>query len=235
LTFGRAADAEVRLSRVGLDRDGHTTLTLEWRGGSQDIALGYVGEHHAMNAAAAAAAALGLGLPLGDVADVLRASTPLSKWRMEVRTSPQGVVVVNDSYNANPDSMRAAVKALVDIAVRRSDARTVAVLGEMCELGDASQAEHEEMGRLVAGMGVARLVVVGEAARPMFDAARGDVSWGGTAEFAEDPDQALSLIGGALVQGDVVLVKASRAAGLEGLAAALVAGALPDTRTDGGQ
>ena len=218
LTFGRAARADVRWSRVGLDADGHPTLRLHWRGASTDIALRYVGEHHAANAAAAAAVALGLGLDLGEVA-----------------TSPDGVVVVNDAYNANPDSMRAAVRALVDITERRTGARAIAVLGEMRELGDASRGEHEVLGRFVAGLGVARLVVVGDEARPMFEAAGHDASWGGTAEFATDTDEALRLVRGALRRGDVVLVKASRAAGLEGLAAALVAGERPNTRTDGGR
>ncbi len=235
LTFGRADGAEVRLSRVGLDGHGHTSLTLEWRGLSHDITLGYVGEHHAMNAAAAAAVALGLGVPPDDVADVLRATTPLSKWRMEVATSPDGVTVVNDSYNANPDSVRAAVKALVDLADRRAAARTVAVLGEMCELGDASRDQHELVGRLVAASGVGRLVVVGETARPVLEAAERDPAWGGSAVFAADPEQALQILRGELRRGDVVLVKASRATGLEGLAAALVAESGPDTRTDGGR
>ncbi len=145
---------------------------------------------------------------------------------MEVSTRPDGIVVVNDAYNANPDSMRAAVSALVGIADRRPGSRTVAVLGEMRELGDASRLEHEKLGRLVAALGIARLVVVGELARPMVEAARGDVAWHGTAEFADDSAHALALLRGALHEGDVVLVKASRAAGLEGLAAALAAGEL---------
>ena len=235
LTFGRAARADVRWSRVGLDADGHPTLRLHWRGASTDIALRYVGEHHAANAAAAAAVALGLGLDLDEVATALGEARPLSRWRMEVATSPEGVVVVNDAYNANPDSMRAAVRALVDIAERRTGARAIAVLGEMRELGDASRGEHEVLGRFVAGLGVARLVVVGDEARPMFEAAGHDASWGGTAEFATDTDEALRLVRGELRRGDVVLVKASRAAGLEGLAAALVAGERPNTRMDGGR
>jgi UDP-N-acetylmuramoyl-tripeptide--D-alanyl-D-alanine ligase len=105
----------------------------------------------------------------------------------------------------------------------------------MRELGDATRLEHEELGRLVAAVGVDRLVAVGESARPMVDAAAGDRSWRGSAEFAGDAEQALALVRGALREGDVVLVKASRAAGLEGLAAALVAQALPTTGMDGGR
>jgi UDP-N-acetylmuramoyl-tripeptide--D-alanyl-D-alanine ligase len=235
LTFGRAESADLRLTSAGVDGDGHTRLRLEWRGEVRDITLGYVGEHHAMNAAAATAAALGLGLRLDDAAESLDGATPQSKWRMAVATSPDGVVVINDAYNANPDSMRAAVKALADIASHRPGARTVAVLGEMRELGDASSFEHQELGRLVAATGVERLVVVGEAARPMIGAARADRSWAGTAEFAADPEQALSLMRDALREGDVVLVKASRATGLEGLAAALLTGWPRQTRTDRGR
>ncbi len=235
MTFGRSEGSDMRLSGVGLDDQGHTTLRLEHHGAVRDLVLGYVGEHQAMNAAAAAAGAIGLGLSMDAVADALTGARPQSKWRMEVATSPDGVVVVNDAYNANPDSMRAALSGLVQIAERRPGAGTVALLGEMRELGDASRQEHEDLGRLVAGLGIGHLVVVGDVARPMVEAARGDASWPGTADFAESAEQALVLVRGALREGDVVLVKASRAAGLEGLAADLVAGALPKTRTDGGR
>ncbi|MEJ7629690.1 MAG: UDP-N-acetylmuramoyl-tripeptide--D-alanyl-D-alanine ligase [Nocardioidaceae bacterium] len=235
LTFGRSQNADLRLARVGLDAHGHATLRLEWRGTSTDVTLTYVGEHQAANAAAAAAAALAAGLDLDVVGRALESARQLSRWRMDVGTDPEGRVVINDAYNANPDSMRAAVKALVDIAARRGRGRTVAVLGEMRELGDTSRLEHETMGRFVAGLGVAHLVVVGEAARPMYEAAAGAPSWEGAAEFAVDSDEGLGLARGALQENDVVLVKASRAAGLEGLAAALLAGEQPTTRTDGGR
>ncbi|MEP6651516.1 MAG: UDP-N-acetylmuramoyl-tripeptide--D-alanyl-D-alanine ligase [Lapillicoccus sp.] len=221
VTFGRAEDADLRVDQVGLDPQGRVTMGLRWRGAEGDVTMDYLGKHHAMNAAAAAAAALGLGFALDEVVQALRASRPRSKWRMQMTSSPGGVLVVNDTYNANPDSMRAALQALVHIAGRRSGSRTVAVLGEMCELGDTSHLEHVAVGRLVAALGISALVVVGEAARPMLEGVALDPAW--------------SVLRGALNEGDVVLVKASRAVGLEGLAAALVAEPAPITRTDGGR
>jgi UDP-N-acetylmuramoyl-tripeptide--D-alanyl-D-alanine ligase len=143
---------------------------------------------------------------------------------MEVSTSPDGVLVINDSYNANPDSMRAALEALADIARRRGRGRVVAVLGDMRELGAASRAEHEALGRFAAGLGVDLLVSVGEAAAPVAEAARQEAGWAGRAEVTADQDEALRTVEAELREGDAVLVKASRAAGLEGLAAALAAG-----------
>jgi UDP-N-acetylmuramoyl-tripeptide--D-alanyl-D-alanine ligase len=235
LTFGRSEQAGVRLSRVGLDDDGHTMLQLEWDGRRRDLTLGYYGEHQAMNAAAAVAAALGVGLDLDDVVAALEGVSPSSKWRMDIVTSPDGVLVINDAYNANPDSMRAALTALVGIAERRAGARTFAVLGEMRELGAASLGEHESLGRLAAGLGVSRLVAVGDAARPVHDAATETPGWSGSATFSSEPADALSYLRGELREGDVVLVKASRATGLEVLAAALAAGRDSARRTGGGR
>jgi UDP-N-acetylmuramoyl-tripeptide--D-alanyl-D-alanine ligase len=233
--FGHSAEAELRLGDVALDAESRVTFTITWRGASRRIALGYVGEHQAMNAAAAAATALALGLGIDEVAAALDGATPLSKWRMELTTSPAGVIVVNDAYNANPDSVRAALSVLVDIGVRRSGAPTVAVLGEMCELGDTSRQEHEDIGRLVAALGISRLVTVGDAARAIADAAQRDGAWGGRADHVDDPHEALALLRGALQEGDVVLVKASRAAGLEELATALATGPAPSGRMEGGR
>jgi UDP-N-acetylmuramoyl-tripeptide--D-alanyl-D-alanine ligase len=235
VTFGSNADAALRLSDVALDPESRATFRLTWHGETRVVALGYVGEHLAINAAAAAAAALAVGLRFEDVAAALDGATPQSKWRMDVTTSPAGVVVVNDAYNANPDSMRAALFALVDIAARRSNAPTVAVLGEMCELGDASRREHEDIGRLVAAIGISRLVVVGGAASPILDGARQDPDWRAVADLVDDAEQALTLVRGALRVGDVILVKASRAAGLEGLATALATQPAPNSDTDGGR
>jgi UDP-N-acetylmuramoyl-tripeptide--D-alanyl-D-alanine ligase len=232
MTFGSREAADVLLSDVRLGPGGHPNLRLTWRGASTDLTLRYIGEHQATNAAAAAATALGVGLGFDEVMASLRTAMPLSKWRMDVATSPDGVVVINDAYNANPDSMRAGVKALVDVAGLRGGARTFAVLGEMLELGDASGAEHMALGRLVAGLGITVLVTVGAGARPIHDSALLEGSWGGTAWSAGDPAEALARLRGELRRGDVVLVKASRAAGLEGLAAALLAGQERMTRTD---
>jgi UDP-N-acetylmuramoyl-tripeptide--D-alanyl-D-alanine ligase len=132
------------------------------------------------------------------------------------------VTVINDAYSANPDSMRAALKALVDIAHRQQSGRTFAVLGEMRELGAASREEHDAVGRLAVRLDVSQLVVVGSAARPIHLGAALEGSWDGESVFVEDAEGALAFLRGALREGDVVLVKASRAAGLEQVALALL-------------
>lgn len=234
LTFGTSDSADVGLHDVGLDDAGRVSFALRWRGDTEQVAMQYVGEHQAMNAAAAATVALGLDLPLVDVAASLRDAVPLSKWRMALTTRPDGVVVINDCYNANPDSMRAAVRSLVEIGRRHGGARTVAVLGEMRELGDTSRSEHQALGNLVAANGVSLLVTVGNLALPVHEGASACSSWTGTPLHARDPEQALALLRRELRRGDVVLVKASRAAGLEGLATALERGDEQATDRDGG-
>jgi UDP-N-acetylmuramoyl-tripeptide--D-alanyl-D-alanine ligase len=137
---------------------------------------------------------------------------------MEVRETADGVTVINDAYNANPESVRAALKSLVAIGRGR---RTWAVLGEMAELGDAAWEAHDAIGRLVVRLDVSRLVVVGPNAKGIHAGASLEGSWGDEATYVDDTDSALRLLRAELRPGDVVLVKASRAAGLERVALAL--------------
>jgi UDP-N-acetylmuramoyl-tripeptide--D-alanyl-D-alanine ligase len=174
-----------------------------------------------MNALATAAVAHELGIPVDEIAEELSAAESRSRWRMEVTERADGVTVVNDAYNANPDSMRAALKALVAMT---GGGRSWAVLGEMRELGEASTEEHDAVGRLVVRLDVSRLVVVGERARPMHLGACLEGSWGGESVFVRDAAAAVALVRRELRRGDVVLVKASRAAGLEQVADELLAG-----------
>lgn len=193
------------------------------------VALRLVGEHHVANAVAAAAVALHLGLPLERVAAVLSSAEPASRARMEVTERADGVTVVNDAYNANPESVRAALKALV--AMRRGpdgrERRTWAVLGEMLELGASSTAEHDLVGRLAVRLNVSHLVAVGPGARAVHSGAQHEGSWGDEAVHVADVDEALALLRGQLRPGDVVLVKSSNAAGLRALGDQLVADAPP--------
>ena len=171
------------------------------------------------NALAAAAIAAEMGLALAEIAEALSAATARSKWRMEVHQAPGGVTVVNDAYNANPESVRAALDALHHMARGR---RSFAVLGQMAELGEESRASHEEIGALAAGTGVAGLIVVGEEAAPILDGALATSGWHGEAIGVPDGPGAVAALRGRLGDGDVVLVKASRAAGLESVAADLL-------------
>jgi UDP-N-acetylmuramoyl-tripeptide--D-alanyl-D-alanine ligase len=140
---------------------------------------------------------------------------------MEVRHRADGVTVINDAYNANPESVRAALDALRQIVVARGG-RGFAILGHMAELGEYSQASHVEVGRLAARAGLAGLIAVGEEAAPMLAGARQVPSWRGEARAVPDGQAALAELANLLGPGDVVLVKASRAARLEGVAALLL-------------
>ncbi|GAA1609566.1 UDP-N-acetylmuramoyl-tripeptide--D-alanyl-D-alanine ligase [Kribbella sancticallisti] len=221
VTFGEAPDADVRASGITLDPTGRPGFTLHLGGEEHAIQLQLVGEHHVANALAAAAAVRAAGLTPEQIADGLNAATAVSKWRMEVTERADGVTVINDAYNANPDSVRAALKALVAIG-RTRKARTWAVLGEMRELGDTSTEEHDAIGRLAVRLDVNRLVAVTEPARPIHLGASLEGSWGNESAYVDDIDGALELLRKELQPGDVVLVKASRAAGLERLVAALL-------------
>ncbi len=200
LTFGLAA-GDVRAAGVRLDPElrGRFRLLSPW--GEADVVLGVRGEHQVANALAAAAAALACGMVPEEVAEGL-ATAELSPWRMELSRSPAGALVLNDSYNANPVSTAAALRSLARLDVPR---RT-AVLGVMAELGPDAAEEHRRMGALAVELGI-RVIAV---AAP---------DYGG--EPVDDVDGALAALG-PVGEGDAVLVKASRAAGLEHLADRLV-------------
>jgi UDP-N-acetylmuramoyl-tripeptide--D-alanyl-D-alanine ligase len=220
-TFGSAPGADVRFHDVTLDDFGRPAFTLstlsEGERGAR-VSLGLVGEHHAGNAAAAAAVALTLDVPLEEVARSLGSATATSRGRMQVRERADGVTVIDDAYNANPDSMRAALKALASIGRGRPDARTVAVLGEMRELGASTQTEHDAVGRLAVRLDIHQLLVVGEPARPMHLGATLEGSWGNESVFVPDVEAAAAWLDAHLRPGDVVLFKASNAVRLSRLA-----------------
>jgi UDP-N-acetylmuramoyl-tripeptide--D-alanyl-D-alanine ligase len=222
LLFGESADAEVRAEDVRLDPKGRPHFTLRTPSGCADVSLRLYGEHHVSNALAAAAVAGELGMPVQEIASALSSAGTLSRWRMEVVERPDGVTVVNDAYNANPDSMRAALRALV--AMGGQGGRTWAVLGEMAELGEDSLAEHDAVGRLAVRLNVSKLVTVGGQAAAWLDmGAKNEGSWGEESVHVSDAETAIDLLRAQLRPGDVVLVKASRAVGLERVAQALVA------------
>jgi UDP-N-acetylmuramoyl-tripeptide--D-alanyl-D-alanine ligase len=212
----------VRAADVRLDDLGRPSFTLLTPAGSAPVTLRLHGAHNVPNALAAAALAGELGLGLADIADGLGAAVARSRWRMEVRRRADGVTIINDAYNANPESVRAAIEALAHLA---RDGRGFAVLGHMAELGDTSRARHEETGEFAAqlmGPGLAGLIAVGEEAAPLLAGARRVGSWHGEAVGVPDGAAALDVLANQLKPGDVVLVKASRAAGLEGVAADLL-------------
>jgi UDP-N-acetylmuramoyl-tripeptide--D-alanyl-D-alanine ligase len=222
VTFGRGPDAVVRAAGETLDEQGRARFTLVTPEGSAPVALRLHGSHAVANALAAAAAARAAGLAPDAVAEALSEAVPASRWRMEVTERPDGVTVVNDAYNANPDSTLAALEVLVHMAKGR---RAFAVLGEMAELGAASVAEHAKIGQHVARSGIAGLVVVGANAAAMAEGAGQVASWTGECVQVDDVGAAVAALSERLAPRDVVLVKGSRVAGLERVAEALLAGA----------
>lgn len=212
--FGQHDDADVRASDVDGRADG-TSFVLHARGEALPIRFGVLGEHHVANALAATAVGLELGLPLADIAEVLEATTVAAPGRMQVLPCRDGITLINDAYNANPDSMSAALKTLARIA--RPGARTVAVLGAMSELGELSGEQHDRIGLQVVRLGIDELVVVGKEARRLHISAINEGSWDGESVFFEDHDEALAYLAGTAKPGDTVLVKASNAAGLQSL------------------
>ncbi len=221
----RAGGADVWAEDVTLDELARPRFTLHGAAGAVPVVLAVHGDHQVSNALCAAAVALECGATLDQVATALSGAGPVSQHRMQVSTRPDGVTIVNDAYNANPDSMRAGLKALAWMAgSAEARRRSWAVLGEMAELGDDAIAEHDSIGRLAVRLDVSKLVVVGtgRSMSAMHHGAVMEGSWGSESTMVPDADAALALLRAELRDGDVVLVKASHSAGLGALAEALV-------------
>lgn len=213
LAFGTGERADIRVRDLALDRLGRPSFTLGHDDAPAVVALPFVGAHWALNAAAAAAAGLAAGVRLDQAATTLNTAS-ISKWRMELRALANGATLIDDSYNANPESTRAGLDALASIDARRR----IAVLGEMLELGETSRDAHHEIGTYAATR--ADLVVtVGEAAAVIATSA------GAKAVALPDNAAAIGWLRSHLAPGDVVLVKASRGARLDQVAAALASSA----------
>jgi UDP-N-acetylmuramoyl-tripeptide--D-alanyl-D-alanine ligase len=226
LTFGHhGADGDVKDEDTEPDDAARFSFRLTYDGSSAHVRLAQPGHHQVLNACAAAAMALAVGVPLDAVAASLTAARSGSRWRMEVTDRPDGVTVVNDAYNANPDSMLAALETLR--LMGESGRRTVAVLGAMLELGDRHDSDHRTVGRAAARSGVGVLVVVGEAAAAIADGTEEVPDWQGALVLAAGRDEALAWLRNNVVPGDVVLVKASRGVALEHVADGLLDA--PDT------
>jgi UDP-N-acetylmuramoyl-tripeptide--D-alanyl-D-alanine ligase len=244
IRVSRGPGGDVWSGPVSLDELARPRFTMHARGTETDVQLAVYGDHQVGNAMCAAAVALECGATLHQAAAALAAAGPVSRHRMHVTTRADGVTVIDDAYNANPDSMRASLQALAWIARRGAGTaekrRSWAVLGEMAELGDDAISEHDRIGRLAVRLDVSRLVVVGTG-RSMSAMHHGAVlegawgSWGAEGDrgavSVPDGDAALALLRAELEPGDVVLVKASNSAGLGALADALAG---PNMRENGG-
>ncbi|MBE8524355.1 UDP-N-acetylmuramoyl-tripeptide--D-alanyl-D-alanine ligase [Amycolatopsis sp. H6(2020)] len=218
---GESASAQVRAENITVDDEARASFRLITPAGEADVKLPLHGEHHVGNALSAAAVALELGATPDEIATRLSALERRSARRMEVVTRPDGVTILNDSFNANPESMRAGLKALAAMT-RETGRRSWAVLGVMGELGADSVTAHDEIGRLVVRLNIAKLVVIGPEAAAMHQGAHQEGSWGEESTLVPDVEAAAALLHDQLRPGDVVLVKASKAAGLWRVAEALL-------------
>lgn len=213
--FGQTVSADVRATELDSSSSG-TSFLLHAGGQSRQVTFRVLGEHHVQNALAAAAVGIELGLTLDQVVQVLEAATIAAPGRMQPMPCRDAITIINDAYNANPDSMSAALKTLAQLKTPGS--RTVAVLGPMSELGEISGEQHDRIGLLVVRLGIDELIVIGAEARRLHISAINEGSWDGESVFFEDHDSALAYLVNTLKPADTVLVKASNAAGLQGFA-----------------
>ncbi|HHJ99030.1 MAG TPA: UDP-N-acetylmuramoyl-tripeptide--D-alanyl-D-alanine ligase [Actinobacteria bacterium] len=211
ITYGLGSDADITACDVVVTPSGMPSFTLAMPEGAAGITLAVPGKHNVYNALAAAAVGRYLGVPLTEIVRGLEEAT-FSRWRMETFVSASGVTVINDAYNANPTSMRAAIGALQDLP---TCGRRIAVLGDMAELGTLTELAHFELGEEVARSAVDVLVSVGELGRRIADGAKAAGMPEDVVRPCANADEASEVIDDVVEPGDTVLVKASRIMGLE--------------------
>ncbi len=210
--FGTTAESEFTGSEISLSKSG-TTFDLVWPDGEvTKVRLRILGEHHIMNALAAAAVSSLLGASKTQIVAALEGMELAERWRMQRLVRADGVTVINDAYNASPDSMKSALQTLAQLG--KMGSKTIAVLGEMAELGEYSVHEHDSIGRLVVRLNIDQLVVVGSGAKLIHMGASQEGSWDGESQFFVSIAEALEYLRGILTDGDTVLVKSSKSANL---------------------
>jgi UDP-N-acetylmuramoyl-tripeptide--D-alanyl-D-alanine ligase len=216
--FGTSPGSEIRAEDISVTLKG-TIFTLTCKDFSSKVKLQILGEHQVMNALAAIGVASLLNLDLKIAVTALEELQLAERWRMQVLPGPNRSIVINDAYNASPDSMKAALQTLATIG--RQGHRTIAVLGEMAELGRYSVEEHDAIGRIAVRLNIDEVVVVGDGAKLIHMGASQEGSWDGESKFFPSISDALQHLRGLLGVGDVVLVKSSNSAGLRALGDAL--------------
>lgn len=210
---------DVHASDIHLDDLVRASFTLHIGAESAPVRLQLIGEHHIANALATAAIANACGMDVHAIATALSAATARSRWRMELHELDNGVAVINDAYNANPESMRGALRTLAEMGRHR---RTWAILGEMRELGDIAMEEHDAIGRLAVRLDISQLVAIGDMGKIIQMGAAQEGSWGDEAVHVPTTEAAVEYVTARWHPGDVILVKASRSIGLERVAQALI-------------
>jgi UDP-N-acetylmuramoyl-tripeptide--D-alanyl-D-alanine ligase len=222
-TYGLSKAADVRAENLHLTSSGSYTFDLVYRGQKVTTSIPILGEHNVLNALAAAAVGLSVGMEVEVISRALTTLKQMSKWRMEVHQLPGNVTIINDAYNANPESMTAALETLIEIP---ATGNTFAILGKMHELGEASDAIHVQVANLATRLGVTNVIAVGESAKSY-----GLPGLVGSSKDRELPDResqksvwltdfasACDYIVKEVKSGDILLFKASRAEQFEVLA-----------------
>ena len=217
--FGTAAEADIRAENIALTIQGTSFDLIVRESPARRVTLQILGEHHVMNALAAISVALQLDVPIDLAIQALEQMPLAERWRMQLTNRGDGVTVINDAYNASPDSTKAALQTLAQLG--RSGRRTIAVLGEMAELGEFAREQHDAIGRVVVRLNIDQLVVVGERAKLIHLGAMQEGSWDGESQYFDQADDALRFLQDLVRAGDIVLVKSSKSANLRHLGDAL--------------
>ena len=222
-TYGLSREADVKAENLHLSAYGSYNFDLVYRGERIPASIPMLGEHNVLNALAAAAVGIAVGMEFTDIARALTTLKQKSKWRMEVHQVPGNVTIINDAYNANPESMTAALETLTAIP---ATGKTFSILGKMHELGNDSDAIHEQIAKLASDLGVTQVVAVGEPAKAYGlsalanEAETKETSWSNVQKsvWLPDFDSACDYIVKEVNSGDILLFKASRAEQFEVLA-----------------
>lgn len=211
--FGTSPDSDYFADNYQLTLEG-TQFDLHWPDGDvSTLQLQILGEHHVMNALAASAVADQLQISRAQIVEALESMPLAERWRMQLLKRADGLVVINDAYNASPDSTKAALQTLAQLG-RLTGRRTIAVLGEMAELGEFSKTEHDAIGRLAVRMNLDQVVAVGAGAKLVHMGASQEGSWDGESQYYETTEEALTALRGMVKNTDIVLVKSSKSANL---------------------
>lgn len=220
-TFGTQADSNYFASQISGSIDGTSFLFHSPNQEPKTVRLQILGEHHVFNALAALATADQLHLDLDTAIKAIEAMPLAERWRMELHRRADGLTVINDAYNASPDSMKAALQTLAELG-RQTGKKTVAVLGEMAELGEYSTTEHDAMGRIAVRLNLGQLVVIGAGAKLIHMGATQEGSWDGESKYFEQISEAEEYLREMLTGEEIVLVKSSKSANLRYLGDALL-------------
>ena len=212
-TFGLGEGSDYSASNVSISLAGTSFEYSAPDGFKCSVNLQILGEHHVYNALAALTTAEVLGIDRNAAIAALENMKLAEKWRMELGVAPSGLTVINDAYNASPDSMKAALQTLAQLG-RISGKKTVAVMGEMAELGDFSVQEHDAIGRIAVRLNLGQVVVVGKGAKLIHMGASQEGSWDGESQYFDEISTALAYLREMLTGDEIVLVKSSKSANL---------------------